>query len=234
MVAALLVGCIAGAISLVRSLIPYMPFTRNHLGHSVSTTVDLPVEIAWEALDKYLMALKCSERTDSPGVRTYQRGLMKMHKVEQIIPLYLIPHVIALGMKFENGCTQVHILYGAIPSVAFSDAAAEFFLDSVKAEADGAIELLRRIADDEAVKQSQQQHRSPQTDHQLLSDDFESLGLNPKATWAEVQSSYRESCQKFHPDHLAGQQVSPHLADLSNQRFKECTAAYQRLKQRMA
>jgi len=64
--------------------------------------------------------------------------------------------------------------------------------------------------------------------------DYSALGLKPGATREEVHTAYRDACRKYHPDRLNGQNVELHLIELAVQRFKEVTAAYQRLKDRVA
>lgn len=67
-----------------------------------------------------------------------------------------------------------------------------------------------------------------------LDADLALLGLKRGASWDDVQRAYRDACHKYHPDRLAGKNVEPHLVELAVQRFKEVTAAYQRLRDRMA
>lgn len=50
----------------------------------------------------------------------------------------------------------------------------------------------------------------------------------------QVQAAYRDACRKYHPDRFAGRGVEPHLLELAAQRFKEITAAYQRLKEQLS
>lgn len=67
-----------------------------------------------------------------------------------------------------------------------------------------------------------------------LDADLALLGLKRGASWDEVQRAYRDASRKYHPDRLSGQNVVPHLVELAVQRFKEVTAAYRRLRDRMA
>ena len=81
------------------------------------------------------------------------------------------------------------------------------------------------------------EHRAGRCDNKpadcsAAQDDYSTLGLKPGATPEQVRAAYRDACRKYHPDHLNGQNVEPHLVELAVQRFKEITAAYQRLKER--
>lgn len=67
-----------------------------------------------------------------------------------------------------------------------------------------------------------------------LDADLALLGLKRGASWDGVQRAYRGACRKYHPDGLSGKNVEPHLVELAVQRFKEVTAAYQRLRDRMS
>ncbi|GMV71839.1 MAG: J domain-containing protein [Leptolyngbya sp. PLA2] len=67
-----------------------------------------------------------------------------------------------------------------------------------------------------------------------LDADLALLGLKRGASCDEVKRAYRDACRKYHPDGLSGKNVEPHLVELAVQRFKEVTAAYQRLRDRMA
>lgn len=67
-----------------------------------------------------------------------------------------------------------------------------------------------------------------------LDADLAVIGLRRGASWDAVQSAYRDACRKCHPDGLSGKNVEPHLVELAVQRFKEVTAAYRRLRDRMA
>lgn len=229
----LIMACIVAAGSLIQTLLPYLPITRNQLQYAISTTVDLPVEMIQEALDTYFMALKCGNKSEDDGLWLYQRGLVKMHQVNKVVPFHLIPVGIAVGVIPSSQCVRVVIAYRASPSSAFSETAAAYFLESAKAEADGVVELLQMISDDVARKDSQARLSVPSGGNSQ-NCDYSVLGLAPGASWSQIQTAYRASCKKYHPDHVTGQQVAPHLADHASQRFKECTAAYQRLKQQMA
>lgn len=59
--------------------------------------------------------------------------------------------------------------------------------------------------------------------------DLALLGLERGATLEQVKKAYRVASRKYHPDGLTGRNVEPHLVELAVQRFKEVSAAYQRL-----
>lgn len=63
-----------------------------------------------------------------------------------------------------------------------------------------------------------------------LEADLAVLGLKPPSNWTAIQAAYRDACLKFHPDKQVN--IPKHLIDLAVVRFKEITAAYQRLKGR--
>jgi len=82
--------------------------------------------------------------------------------------------------------------------------------------------------------ESQASQSAPAPPDGSLDADLALLGLKRAASWDAVQSAYRDACRKYHPDGLSGKNVEPHLVELAVQRFKEVTAAYRRLRDRMA
>lgn len=228
----LIIAIGAGALSLLSDLVPFLPLTRNKLRYTKTINLNLPQKYAQESIEAFFRALGCTERTEQGGIWIYQRGLMKIRRMDRVLPVRFIPHFVAVGFDPHGSQLIVTIAYRAMPGVKFADLAASCFLDSIRIEADAICELLQKVADD--LRHSGESRNHDERGVVALAADFASLGLNPDASWEQVHAAYRMSCKKFHPDHLAGQQVPPHLADLASQRFKECTAAYQRLKQQMS
>ncbi len=78
---------------------------------------------------------------------------------------------------------------------------------------------------------TQESNRPPEREHVAdIANDLSILGLPRGASWEQIQAAYREASRKYHPDRLCGQNIEPHLVELAEQRFKEVSASYQRLR----
>jgi len=66
--------------------------------------------------------------------------------------------------------------------------------------------------------------------HNPNAKDCEELGLRPGASWADIQTAYRDAMKVYHPDTLASKNLSPELIKLSARKLQSIRAAYERLK----
>ncbi|WP_324291574.1 MULTISPECIES: TerB family tellurite resistance protein [Corallococcus] len=88
-------------------------------------------------------------------------------------------------------------------------------------------EVLRRMADglgipDEKIQALARQHLGDATPH------FESLGLKPDATNAEVKAAFRKLAAAHHPDKSAG--LGPKATEKAARRFQEIRDAYETIR----
>ncbi|QOJ13976.1 MAG: DnaJ domain-containing protein [Planctomycetia bacterium] len=158
-----------------------------------------------------------------------------------------VPLVVGLGIAGRDGSSEVHAILSSPPGIRFSAAAARFFIE----QASGEFKRLVACLEAEERKRSEpsgagatanghHRHRwMPEDDagagkqarrHDASHDaDLALLGLDRGATLEQVKKAYRIASRKYHPDGLTGRNVEPHLVELAVQRFKEVSAAYQRL-----
>lgn len=215
-------------------------------------TIDLPLHtvrrtVAQQMSGDDCMAVECDDTSDM-----YKRGDLSVRRVpwERNLRWNEIPVIIGTGFGGDGGKTFFYFKVWALPTVTFSPAAKEFFLRQAQTEFDALVALLESQAQHERAGRAsgnarRPNHRwypgdeEPQSGQEAPPDgsldaDMALLGLKRVASWDAVQSAYRDACRKYHPDGLSGKNVEPHLVELAVQRFKEVTAAYQRLRDRMA
>ncbi|MCC7314604.1 MAG: hypothetical protein IT419_07245 [Planctomycetes bacterium] len=119
---------------------------RNNLRLSESIIVELPLESAREAMLDFFGSLPHSDVSETDGVSVYERGISRILRVERIMPLHSIPHVVGVGFNCGGHRTTIEIAYHALPNVKFSVAAAAYFLESARKECQGASEMFQEIA----------------------------------------------------------------------------------------
>jgi len=56
----------------------------------------------------------------------------------------------------------------------------------------------------------------------------EILGVSPNATWAQIQTAYKEKIKQYHPDKVS--HLGEEFSDLANEKFLEIQRAYEALK----
>lgn len=74
---------------------------------------------------------------------------------------------------------------------------------------------------------------SPVTDEELgrefekemLASCYETLGCSPEMSDVELKRKFRELCQEYHPDRLAGEEVPAGIIRLAEERFQEIQSA---------
>lgn len=178
----------------------------------------------------------------SSTIDLYKRGDARIRRVSNARQCRLsdVPSTLCVGVDMERGKTLVTLrLEFQRLQVVIPWSVAKQFDGAAEAELAEAMRRLQQTAErmlHEREAQRQRRNDDPRgTPAPPASDaDYSALGLKPGATREEVQTAYRDACRKYHPDRLNGQNVEPHLVELAVQRFKEVTAAYQRLKDRVA
>lgn len=167
-------------------------------------------------------------------------------------PWYAVPVIVAAVCYESEGRLVLHMRFSLAPFVSVSACGTQYFVEQAGAEFAQVTSYLEQIASERAQRRSEHERRrrpnhrwypgdeegahaqeSPASPDPT-DDDLAVLGLKRGASWDDVQRAYRDACRKYHPDGLNGKNVEPHLVELAVQRFKEVTAAYQRLRDRMA
>lgn len=157
--------------------------------------------------------------------------------------------------RAQRGGTRVAIVYAAPAALRFSQSVAQFFHQHAEREFDDLIAYLDAAPSGSSCGQAGARgarpwersdagdtcagagsgggaDRSSDPESTDAARDYALFSLSPGASWGQVQSAYRAACLKYHPDRLTGQNMPPHIIELGVARFRELTAAYQRLKQR--
>lgn len=215
-------------------------------------TIDLPLHTVRRTVAQHMSDGECVAVESDDLSDVYKRGDTSVRRVpwERNLRWGEVPVIIANGFGNDVGKTLFYFKVWALPTVTFSPAGEQFFFRQAQAEFDAIVALLEALAQRERAGRPSGNGRRP--NHRWYPDDDEAasprearadgsldadlalLGLKRGATFEQVTKAYRVACHKYHPDRLNGQNVEPHLVELAVQRFKEVTAAYQRLRERMA
>ncbi|GMU37839.1 MAG: J domain-containing protein [Phycisphaerae bacterium] len=158
-----------------------------------------------------------------------------------------MPLIVSIGMGGADAETTIHVEFSSMEGVRFSPAASRFFIEQAAGEFKGLLSFLEAVAKRRSEPSGtgpgangRHRHRwMPEDDaggakqartHDASHDaDLALLGLERGATLEQVKKAYRIASFKYHPDRLTGKNVEPHLVELAVQRFKEVSAANQRL-----
>ncbi|MCQ3922074.1 MAG: hypothetical protein DPW13_14100 [Planctomycetes bacterium] len=212
---------------------------------SACVCVPLPEAVTRRAVQRHLEKQGC--RVVPTSGLAFSRGCSSIKRIRSPGELDWreVPIVIGTGIGQSEAETMVHLLYSSQPGVRVSPDAAAHFMQQAAAEFDELIGHLQRIGGDYAEwrewkRGKRHSHRwMPEDDagagkqarrHDASHDaDLALLGLERGATLEQVKKAYRVACRKYHPDGLTGQNVEPYLVELAVQRFKEVSAAHQRL-----
>lgn len=215
-------------------------------------TIDLPLHTVRRTVRKYMSDGECVVVESDDTLDMYKRGDSSVRRVpwERNLRWGEVPVLIGTTFVNDAGKTFFYFKVWALPTVTFSPSGEAFFLRQAQAEFDAIVALLESQAQRERAGRAsgngrRPNHRwypgdeEPQSGQEASPDgsldaDLALLGLKRGASWDDVQRAYRDACRKYHPDRLNGQNVEPHLVELAVQRFKEVTAAYRRLRDRMA
>ncbi len=211
-----------------------------------SRTLDLPLREVRGAVALHLAGRGCVVFECEDTFDVYRRGDRSVTRVpwERDLRWTEIPMLVGTIFIDVNGKTSLDYRVWAWPTVTYSSAGKEFFLRQAQAEFDGILAVL----DELKVEREGASHARRNGRHRWYPDDDETrsrreapassasldadlalLGLERGATLEQVKKAYRVACHKYHPDRLTGQNVEPHLVELAVQRFKEVSAAHQRL-----
>lgn len=199
----------------------------------------LPLEVARGTVFSVLLDLGCRFVESDDGVDEFARGDFRIKQLPTSHPVKLrdVPMHVVVAYGCYGGRTFLVISYTSGLRVRFSPAAAETFRCHAKRELEILLGTLRQTAraqGSEGSARAQEPRAAEDASTARVEGDLALLGLGRFSSWDSVKNAYRECCMKYHPDRLAGQNVAPHLVELAVTRFKEISAAYHRLKERMA
>lgn len=202
--------------------------------------LDLPLRDVRGAVALHLAGRGCVISKCEDTFDMYRRGDMSVRRIPWERPLRWTEVPMLVGTIFLDAEGKTHFDYRvwAFPTVTYSPAGKEFFLRQAQAEFDGILAVLdglgagreggrgrHRWYPDDEPRSRREASASPAS----LDADLALLGLERGATLEQIKKAYRVASRKYHPDGLTGKNVEPHLVELAVQRFKEVTAAYQRL-----
>lgn len=143
----LVIALVVTTVYLLNLVLPYFRFkVRNNLRLSESIIVELPLERAQEAVLQFFGSLPHSAVSEKDGVWIYERGILGILRLNQIVLLHSVPHLVGVGFRSDDHHTVIEIGYRAMPTVKFSDAASAYFLESALNETRKALEALKGIA----------------------------------------------------------------------------------------
>ena len=63
-------------------------------------------------------------------------------------------------------------------------------------------------------------------EEKVLASSYETLGCSPEMSDKELKRRFRELCQDYHPDRLAGEEIPAGIIRLAEERFQEIQSAY--------
>ncbi len=61
----------------------------------------------------------------------------------------------------------------------------------------------------------------------MLGSCYETLGCSPEVSDEELKRKFRELCQEYHPDRLAGEEIPAGIVKLAGEKFQEIQSAYE-------
>ena len=61
---------------------------------------------------------------------------------------------------------------------------------------------------------------------EMLGSCYETLGCLPEVSDEELKRKFRELCQEYHPDSLAGEEIPAGIVKLAEEKFQEIQSAY--------
>lgn len=212
----------------------------------------LPVENARDAVGRYLRDLGWQFISGDYLCDAFRRGDRNMTRLpgrddEHWMQL---PLILSVTFRVIDGRTCLGLRFTSLRTVKFSDGDLRFFTELASVECKAVAGFLEQYEQRDG-RESAGQHRGNGRRHRWYPEDEEPLsgqeappdgsldadlallGLKRGASWDDVQRAYRDASRKYHPDGLSGKNVEPHLVELAVQRFKEVTAAYRRLRDRM-
>ena len=64
-------------------------------------------------------------------------------------------------------------------------------------------------------------------EEKVLASAYETLGCLPEISDEELKREFRELCQEYHPDRLAGEEIPAGIVKLAVERFQEIQGAYE-------
>lgn len=227
---------------------------RTEFASSATLRAYMSPAVARREVIHYLTARGCTlvnSVGECDGFRRGEDGLRRLRGPGSG-PWCALPVIVAAVCYESEGRLVLHMRFSLAPFVSVSAFGTRYFLEQAGAEFAQVASYLEQIASEYARRRGGQKRRR-RPNHRWYTGDEEGpraqeaprsadpldadlavLGLKRGASSDEVKRAYREACRKYHPDRLNGQNVEPHLVELAVQRFKEVTAAYQRLHERMA
>lgn len=228
--------------------------TKAEFASSATLRAYMSPTVARREVIRYLTARGCTLANsvgECDGFRRGEDGLRRLRGPGSG-PWSALPVIVAAVCYESQGRLVLHMRFSLAPFVSVSGSGTRYFLEEAGAEFAQVASYLEQVASDYAQRRREQKRRR-RPNHRWYPGDEEKqqaeeapksadpldadlalLGLNRGASWDEVQRAYRDACRKYHPDGLSGKNVEPHLVELAVQRFKEVSAAYQRLRDRMA
>ncbi|GMU39068.1 MAG: J domain-containing protein [Planctomycetota bacterium] len=228
--------------------------TQTKFAASATLQAYIPPAIARREVIRYLTARGCTLVNGEGECDAFRRGeyLIRRLRGPGSAPWLAVPAILVAVCYESQRKLVLHMRISLDPLVTASASGAGYFQEQARAEFSQVLGYLSQIACEYAQRPGEQKRRR-RPNHRWytgneerpraqeaprsadpLDADLAVLGLKRGASSDEVKRAYREACRKYHPDRLNGQNVEPHLVELAVQRFKEVTAAYQRLRERMA
>lgn len=202
--------------------------------------VQYPAAIVRAAIKEVLGS---GEHVDRPPVTVdlYRRGDERIEKVSDAreVSLRKLPSVFAIAVGQEDKEVSLVIQRTTIlRQVRMDPSVAKDYEILATIEFYAVLKRLKEVAERLVRERETDRQRRPSEQRAIVFPaghaDFAVLGLKVGATMDQVQAAYRDACRKYHPDRFAGRGLEPHLVELAALRFKEITAAYQRLKEQLA
>ncbi|MCL4720247.1 MAG: J domain-containing protein [Phycisphaerae bacterium] len=227
---------------------------RTEFASSATLRAYMSPAVARREVIRYLTARGCTlvnSVGECDGFRRGEDGLRRLRGPGSG-PWYALPVIVAAVCYESEGRLVLHMRFSLAPFVSVSSSGTRYFLEQAGAEFAQVASYVEQFASEYAQRRREHKRRRrpnhrwyPGDEEEAhaqespaspdpTDDDLAVLGLKRGASWDDVQRAYRDACRKYHPDGLNGKNVEPHLVELAVQRFKEVTAAYQRLRDRMA
>ncbi len=157
-------------------------------------------------------------------------GLAYIISPADIIPEMYLPWIGWIDDSLVLMCLYHLIRYGRLPSFLFKKGNKQSFGE--KSQGPETAKTSRKAESNQSSYRTNTTGQSTKENHSAktstLKSPYEILGVDKSASWADIQSAYKNKAKQYHPDKLS--HLGEEFSNLANEKFLEIQQAYAKLK----
>nr|WP_320192524.1 DnaJ domain-containing protein [uncultured Desulfobacter sp.] len=157
-------------------------------------------------------------------------GLAYLISPADLIPEMYLPWIGWIDDSLVLMCLYHLIRYGSLPSFLFKKGNKQSSRKNAKDS--GTAGTFKQGAQNRSSSSSnttgQSTKRESSAKNSGLKSPYEILGVDKSASWAEIQTAYKNKAKQYHPDKLS--HLGEEFSNLANEKFLEIQQAYAELK----